>query len=151
MYHHTKTKGDLAVLKAQVDLYEKGYMILMPQTEHSPFDLVVYKDGRFKRVQVKYRELNARGILEVRFRSSYSTTSGVTTKEVNKEEIDVYCVYCPQTDFCYYFNPKFFSKSISLRVDSPKNNKEKKLILQVIINKFRESTSSDMRCFSISF
>ena len=23
VYHHTKTKGDLAVLKAQVDLYEK--------------------------------------------------------------------------------------------------------------------------------
>ncbi|PGK34289.1 hypothetical protein CN907_23410 [Bacillus anthracis] len=127
MYHHTKTKGDLAVLKAQVDLYEKGYMILTPQTEHSPFDLVVYKDGIFKRVQVKYRELNARGILEVRFRSSYSTASGVATKEVNKEEIDVYCVYCPQTDCCYYFNPKLFSKSISLRVDSPKNKQEKKV------------------------
>ena len=125
-------------------------MILIPQTEHSPFDLVVYKGGVFKRVQVKYRELNARGILEVRFRSSYSTASGVATKEVNKEEIDVYCVYCPQTDCCYYFNPKLFSKSISLRVDSPKNKQEKKLILQVIIEKFRESTSSDMRCFSIS-
>ena len=110
----------------------------------------MYKGGVFKRVQVKYRELNARGILEVRFRSSYSTASGVAAKEVNKEEIDVYCVYCPQTDCCYYFNPKLFSKSISLRVDSPKNNQEKKLILQVIIEKFRESTSSDMRCFSIS-
>ncbi|EJQ47188.1 Uncharacterized protein BWINRASL_04312 [Bacillus mycoides] len=48
MYHHTKTKGDLAVLKAQVDLYEKGYMILTPQTEHSPFDLAVYKGGVLK-------------------------------------------------------------------------------------------------------
>ena len=96
---------------------------------------------------MKYRELNVRGILEVRFRSSYSTASGVTTKEVNKEEIDVYCVYCPQTDSCYYFNPKLFSKSISLRVDSPKNKQEKKSILQVIIEKFCESTSSDMRCF----
>ncbi|MBJ8004892.1 hypothetical protein BWGOE4_44870 [Bacillus mycoides] len=127
MHHHTKTKGDLAVLKAQVDLYEKGYMILTPQTEHSPFDLVVYKDGLFKRVQVKYRELNPRGILEVRFRSSYSTANGVATKEVNKEEIDVYCIYCPQTDLCYYFDPKLFNKSISLRVDSPKNQQEKKV------------------------
>ncbi|MED2035873.1 group I intron-associated PD-(D/E)XK endonuclease [Bacillus wiedmannii] len=147
MYHHTKTKGDLAVLKAQVDLYEKGYMILTPQTEHSPFDRVVYKVGAFKRIQVKYRELNSKGILEVRFRSSDSTVSGVTTKEVNKEEIDVYCIYCPKTDLCYYFNPKLFSKSISLRVDSPKNNQEKKLILQVIIEKFRENLSSNMRFF----
>ncbi|EEK82169.1 hypothetical protein bcere0010_42720 [Bacillus cereus ATCC 4342] len=108
-------------------MYERGYMILTPQTEHSPFDLVVYKVGVFKRIQVKYRELNSKGILEVRCRSSYSTASGVTAKEVNKEEIDVYCVYCPQTDCCYYFNPKLFSKSISLRVDSPKNNQEKKV------------------------
>ena len=26
-----------------------------------------------------------------------------------------------------YFDPKLFSKSISLRLDSPKNNKEKKV------------------------
>ena len=38
MYHHTKNKGDLGVLKAQVDLYQKGYLILLPHTEHSPFD-----------------------------------------------------------------------------------------------------------------
>lgn len=122
MKHHTKSKGDLGVLKAQVDLYEKGYMILLPQTEHAPFDLVVYKNQNFKRVQVKYRNLNKKGILEVRFSSSYSTSNGVMTKNVDKDEIDVYCVYCPQTDECYYFDPKSFHNSISLRVKIPKNN-----------------------------
>ena len=29
--------------------------MLLPLTEHAPFDLVAYKDGRFYRVQVKYR------------------------------------------------------------------------------------------------
>jgi hypothetical protein len=76
MKHHTKSKGDLGVLKAQVDLYEKGYMILLPHTEHAPFDLVVYKDQCFKRVQVKYRNLNVKGILEVRLSSSYSIARG---------------------------------------------------------------------------
>jgi hypothetical protein len=61
MNHHTKHKGDLGILKAQVDLYQKGYMILNPATEHAPFDIVIYKDGMFKRVQVKYRELNSKG------------------------------------------------------------------------------------------
>jgi hypothetical protein len=70
MKHHTKHKGDLGVLKAQVDLYQKGYMILYPQTEHAPFDLVIYKDNQFKRVQVKYRELNSHGVLEVTSRSA---------------------------------------------------------------------------------
>lgn len=122
MYHHTKNKGDLGVLKAQVDLHQKGYLILNPLTEHAPFDLVVYKDNNFKRVQVKYRELNAKGILEVRFRSSYCNTKGTVISIVDKNEIDIYCVYCPETDECYYFDPKLFDKSLSLRVDSPKNN-----------------------------
>ena len=94
---------------------------MLPHTEHSPFDLVIYKDGYFKRVQVKYRELTSKGILEVRFRSSYCNAKGIVTSVVDKNEIDVYCVYCPQTDECYYFDPKLFDKSLSLRVEAPKN------------------------------
>ena len=123
MDYHTKTEGDLGVLKAQVDLYTKGYMILLPHTEHAPFDLVIYKNGVFKRVQVKYREVSSKEILEIRFRSVYSNTKGIVSTDVNKDEIDVYCVYCPNTDECYYFNPKkLHNKSLNLRVEIPKNN-----------------------------
>jgi len=48
--HHTKDKGDLGVLKAQIDLFEQGFTIFVPLTEHCPFDLVAYKDGEFRRV-----------------------------------------------------------------------------------------------------
>ncbi len=70
--HHTKNKGDLGVLKAKLDLFEQGYLILNPETEHSPFDLVIYKDGQFKRVQVKYRKLKRNDTIEATFRSSYA-------------------------------------------------------------------------------
>ena len=53
--HHTKTKGDLAVAKALADLSEQGFVVLLPLTEHAPFDLVAYAASRFVRVQVKYR------------------------------------------------------------------------------------------------
>ena len=46
--HHTKNKGDLGELKVKVDLLEQGYLILNPETEHAPFDLVIYKSGLFK-------------------------------------------------------------------------------------------------------
>lgn len=39
----------------------------------------------------------------------------------------LYSVYCPQTDLCYYFNPKVFQKSIRLRVKAPKNYQEKNI------------------------
>ena len=102
--HHTKQKGDLGVLKAQLDLFEQGFVILNPMTEHAPFDLVAYKDKKFIRIQVKY-------------------------KSVDKGEVDIYCVYCPTTDECYYFNPMEFKHSVTLRVKTPKNNQLKNINL----------------------
>ena len=122
--HHTKHKGDLGVLKAQVDLFEQGYMILLPQTEHAPFDLCIYKEGVFKRVQVKYRNVDNRGSITIHFRSSWADRNGSHDKLVDKDEIDVYCIYCPQTDQCYYLDPKQFDKSATLRVETPRNNQK---------------------------
>jgi len=127
IYHHTKNKGDLGVLKVKLDLYQQGFLILVPETEHSPFDLVIYKDGKFKSVQVKYRNLNMNGVLQIPFRSCYSTSKGVINKSVDKTIIDIYAVYCPQTDECYYFDPKDFDKCVSLRVKTSLNNQQQRV------------------------
>jgi hypothetical protein len=126
IFHHTKNKGDLGVLKVKVDLYQQGFLILTPETEHSPFDLVIYLNGIFKTVQVKFRNLTKNGVLAIPFRSSYSTSKGVKTILINKAIIDIYAVYCPQTDHCYYFNPNHFNKSLTLRVKTPLNNQKSK-------------------------
>jgi protein-L-isoaspartate O-methyltransferase len=99
-------------------------LILVPETEHAPFDLVIYKDGVYKSVQVKFRNLSRNGVLQIPFRSSYSTSKGVMTKFVNKTMIDIYAVYCPQTDSCYYFDPKSYNRCISLRVKTSLNNQQ---------------------------
>lgn len=127
--HHTKNKGDLGVLKAQLDLYEQGYTILTPLTEHESFDLVAYKDGEFKRVQVKYRALNDKGVLAVAFESSWADKNGTHRQRVDKKEIDIYCVYCPETDECYYFDVRINEKAVSLRIEPSKNNQKKNVRL----------------------
>lgn len=119
--HHTKCKGDLGVLKAQLDLYEKGYLILTPQTEHSPFDLVAYKDQKFLRIQVKYRATRNEKI-DVLFSTCWTDKNGSHTQRYDKDEIDLMCIYCPDTDKCYYINPKQFDKTVTLRFAPPKNN-----------------------------
>jgi hypothetical protein len=63
-YHHTKNKGDLGLVQAMADLTAKGWAILVPLTEHEAFDLVAYRDGRFLRVQVKYRAA-VNGVIEI--------------------------------------------------------------------------------------
>jgi hypothetical protein len=122
--HHTKDKGDLGVLKAQVDLAEQGYMVLRPLTEHAPFDLVAYREGRFLRIQVKYRSA-LHGAITVRFRNSWADRNGTHERPVNKNEIDLYCVYCPETDECYYFDPSEYREGFSLRVEPSRNHQAK--------------------------
>ena len=125
--HHTKEKGDLGVLKAQLDLFEQGYTVLVPLTEHAPFDLVAYRNGVFRRVQVKYRAMRSNGSLTVKFSTSWADRRGVHTAKVDKDEVDVYCVYCPDTDECYYLNPRQFGSNASLRVGATKNGQRKRV------------------------
>jgi hypothetical protein len=124
--HHTKNKGDLGVLKAKVSLAEQGWLPLLPLTEHSSFDLAAYKEGKFIRIQVKFRT-SKNGAINVSFRSSWSDKNGVHTKKVDKEEVDLYCVYCPDTNDCYWFDPKKFDESISLRIESSRNKQIKNI------------------------
>ena len=123
--HHTKDKGDLGVLKAQIDLFEQGFTVLLPLTEHSPFDLVAYRDGEFRRVQVKFRALDRHGKVDVKFSTCWTDRHGTHTSSIDKSEVDIYCIYCPDTDECYYLRPVDFGSNASLRVEMPKNGQAK--------------------------
>ena len=125
--HHTKSKGDLGVLKAQLDLFEQGFTVFVPLTEHCPFDLVAYRGGEFRRVQVKYRAIDKSGKIDVKFSTCWTDKEGTHTVPVDKTEIDVYCVYCPDTDDCYYLDPAKFGSTASLRVERPKNSQSKRV------------------------
>lgn len=48
-------------------------------------------------------------------------------KAVDKSQIDYYCIYCPETDQCYYLKPTDFDKSVQLRVTETKNNQSSRV------------------------
>jgi hypothetical protein len=118
--HHTKNKGDLGVAKAFADLVAQGFVVLFPATEHAPFDLVAYTDGVFLRIQVKYRTARA-GKLHVPFVSSWADRHGVHSVPMDKAEVDILCVYCPDTDECYYVRPAAHRRSVTLRITPTAN------------------------------
>jgi hypothetical protein len=125
MKHHTKDKGDKGTAQVIADLLLRGISICLPLSEHLPFDLVGVRDnGDLIRISVKYRTAT-KGIVSVPFRSSYSDSKGVHTKEVNKDFIDIVAIYCPDTNKVYYCNPKEFGKVITLRIAPSKNNQTK--------------------------
>jgi hypothetical protein len=118
--HHTKDKGDVGVAKAHADLAAKGYIVLFPATEHAPFDLVAYAAGRFHRLQVKYRSARA-GAVKVHFRSMWSDRRGTHSMAADKGAIDLLCIYCPETDTCYYLRPDDYGSTVTLRVSPALN------------------------------
>ena len=124
--HHTKNKGDLGVAKAHCDLVEKGYMVLFPTTEHAPFDLVAYDGIRFIRIQVKYRRA-VNGSVQIRLENWWADRNGSHGALIDKSQVDVFCVYCPDTDKCYYFKPENVKTYFSIRIETPKNNQSKNI------------------------
>jgi hypothetical protein len=84
---------------------------------------VGYKDGKFIRVQVKY--ITAKNnILSLCFKTSWTDKNGTHSKFYDKDEIDVMCIYCPNTDKCYYIDPKKYNKTVCLRISPTKNNQK---------------------------
>ncbi len=125
--HHTKNKGDLGILQAQLDLAKKGYGLLAPITEHEAFDLVAYREHTFLRVQVKYRAV-ARGCVYVRFTTSWTDRHGVHHTPIDLQYVDILCIYCPDTDRCYYVDPKRFRQGVVLRVTPTRNSQAKGVV-----------------------
>ena len=126
--HHTKDKGDLGTAKAHADLVGHGFTVLFPATEHAAFDLVAYRDGVFHRVQVKYRSARL-GSISVQFRSVWADRNGTHMKPSDKSEVDVMCIYCPETDDCYYLRPGDYRQSVTLRVTPTKNGQQRGVLL----------------------
>jgi len=137
MRHHTKDLGDIGVIKAELNAMEQGYIVSRPSTEHAPFDLVIWSQETGARtVQVKARSLTtttghrqSEGYIQVAFRSTWSDSNGTHTRAVNKDEIDLYAVYCPDTDGVYWLDPRNYGKSINIRINPPANNQKKNVHL----------------------
>ncbi|WP_304117529.1 group I intron-associated PD-(D/E)XK endonuclease [Mycolicibacterium bacteremicum] len=125
--HHTKGKGDLGVAKAHADLVAKGYDVLFPATEHAPFDRVAHSAGTFGRIQVKYRSALA-GVIRLNLRSTWTDRHGVHNTPMDKTAIDAICIYCPDTDECYYIRPTDHGMSVNLRITPTKNGQQKRIL-----------------------
>lgn len=125
MRHITSEKGDIGELKVSADLIAKGYSVFTPISSTSPFDLLVYVNNKYLRVQVKYRTISPIGVITAvlaRHSISYSKITAVPNTYV-----DLLAIYCPDTDKCYYVYTNEIEGSITLRFMKPKNNQSKGL------------------------
>jgi hypothetical protein len=98
-----KQKGDLAELKVACDLRRRGYEIAIPFGEESSYDLIVDRNGRLERIQVKYADRGERSVIEVRCYSMTIVNGKVRSRTpYTLDDIDWLAVYDAKTDRCFY-------------------------------------------------
>lgn len=61
----TQTKGEIGELIVAADLLEKGFEVFKPLGQTKDFDLLISKDGRLAKIQVKSRHRMGRDSIEV--------------------------------------------------------------------------------------
>jgi hypothetical protein len=59
-------------------------------------------------------------------------------KPSDKSEIDILCIYCPETDSCYYVRPSNHRQSVSLRVLPAKSGQVTKILSAEVFRSFPE-------------
>lgn len=88
-----KQKGDIAELAVALDLRRRGHRVAFPYGEDCDYDLIVDRDGRLERVQVKHTRSDGHVVL-VRCRS-VSVTNGkvMAVKRYTAEMVEWLAVY----------------------------------------------------------
>jgi PD-(D/E)XK endonuclease len=123
-----KQKGDLAEMLVAADLVRRGYKVALPFGEDWDYDLIVERDGRLERVQVKHATSDGK-VVEVRC-YSVSVTGGkvVATKSYTAETIDWLAVYDATTGRCFYVPARELGdgrRRLHLRLVAPSYNRRK--------------------------
>lgn len=119
----TTTKGNIGEYYVCADLTERGYTVLSPLGNHPHYDLVVEKDGKFEKVQVKYINIK-NDVLSVKL---YTTDGSGKINIHSFGVVDIFAVYEPIGKNVYYLKLKDFPKNkvvINLRMGLPKNNQK---------------------------
>lgn len=123
--HYTSDKGDLGVAIVTADLIKRGFDVMLPLSATLPFDLVIHKDSKFYRIQVKYRKILNGGI-NVSVTRAVITNNKISRQRIGINDIDILAIYCPDTDKIYYVYYKDISwvTTLKLRIIPPKNNQQ---------------------------
>jgi hypothetical protein len=121
---NSNDKGNIGYAMVIADVMKKGYFVFTPIADTTSVDMVIGNNKmELKRVQVKYRTKTNKGVLEIPI---HTVVNGKKV-QVDVSKVDLWAIYCPDTDTVYYVPTEIVKgkTSIYLRIDEPvkKNNK----------------------------
>lgn len=111
-------------LRFAAEFIRKGWNIFLPYGEDSPVDLLIEKNGEFKRVQIK-STCPSKGVIHCRLKSS----NNWQVKKYTKKEVDLFGIYDCLNKNGYLLNIEEVDgmTEACLRLEKAKNNQERGL------------------------
>jgi hypothetical protein len=128
---HPKDIGDRSTLAVMTALQQLGYGLYLPFSEKSRCDLILETDGKLNRLQCKTGRLR-KGAIVFSLCSNYGHHRNPATRHRQYHgEIDLFAVYCPETNGVYLVPIKDVpgKRQAYLRVDRALNQQNKRIRL----------------------
>jgi len=96
----TIQKGDVSEAYATAKFKEMGVPVLEPVSDNQPYDLVIEKDNKFQKVQVKTGHISDEAV-KFRCNRIHTNGSGHERKEYSKDDVDLFAIYVIETSNIY--------------------------------------------------
>jgi PD-(D/E)XK endonuclease len=84
------------------------------------------------------------GAVTVKFRSMWADRDGTRMTPMDKGAIDTVCIYCPETDECYYVRPDAHGASVTLRIAPSRNGQQAGVLDAAAFRSCRAQFAADL-------
>lgn len=120
---NTKKLGSLGELKAQYDFIKAGFDVSIPIGDYCAYDLIVVKDEKILKIQVKSCEKIKDGKMQFNLLSQ----NYYIHKQYTEKDCDYFYLYCLENEqsYLYKVSAENNSHGLWLRVEPTKNGQTK--------------------------
>lgn len=120
---NTKQLGLLGELKAQYDFIKNGYEVSLPLGDYCAYDLIVLKDNKVFKIQVKSCEK----IIDGKINFNLTSANYYCNKQYTLEDCDYFYLFCYENEQSYLLKNINIenNRGITLRIEPTKNNQIK--------------------------
>lgn len=133
MASYTKIIGDIGVSMVVTEFSKHRINVLLPYDDNSPYDIVIYVNNEFFKIQVKTTEQIVDNCMIFKTCKNDPYNKKVTL--YTKDEVDYFAFYCIENEWCGLMSYEdYCSKETRIRTKLPNNNQIEKSKLMVDYN-----------------
>lgn len=120
---NTKQLGTIGELKAQYDFMKAGFDVSIPIGDYCAYDLIIVKNGKIFKIQVKSCEK----IVDGRMKFDLTSRNYYIDKKYDTQDCDYFYFYCLENEQSYLYKntEDNNSRAVYIRIEPTKNNQTK--------------------------